>query len=55
MIDVHPVVNGYCSDLCRTVCVGKATVGQKAAHDLYVKALDATIAKVRQGDRHGGS
>jgi Xaa-Pro aminopeptidase len=49
MIDVHPVVNGYCSDLCRTVCVGKATVEQKTAHDLFVKALDATIAKVRQG------
>jgi Xaa-Pro aminopeptidase len=49
MIDVHPVVNGYCSDLCRTVCVGKATAEQKAAHDLYVKALEAAIAKVRQG------
>lgn len=49
MIDVHPVVNGYCSDLCRTVCVGKATAAQKAAHDLYVQALKATIAKVRQG------
>lgn len=49
MIDVHPVVNGYCSDLCRTVCVGKAAAEQKAAHDLYVKALKAAIAKVRQG------
>ncbi|HPL67218.1 MAG TPA: Xaa-Pro peptidase family protein [Smithellaceae bacterium] len=49
MIDVHPVVNGYCSDLCRTVCVGKPTAEQQAAHDLYVKALEATIAKVRQG------
>lgn len=49
MIDVHPVVNGYCSDLCRTVCVGKAKVEQKAAYDLYVKALEAAIAKVRQG------
>ena len=49
MIDVHPVVNGYCSDLCRTVCVGKPDAEQKAAYDLYVKALEATIAKVRQG------
>jgi len=49
MIDIHPVVNGYCSDLCRTVCVGTPTTEQKAAHDLYVEALEAAIAKVRQG------
>ena len=49
MIDIHPVVNGYCSDLCRTVCVGTPTAEQKAAHDLYVEALEAAIAKVRQG------
>jgi Xaa-Pro aminopeptidase len=49
MIDVHPVVNGYCSDLCRTVCLGTPTAEQKAAYDLYVEALEAAIAKVRQG------
>jgi len=49
MIDVHPVVEGYCSDLCRTVCVGKATAEQKAAYDLYVEVLETAIAKVRQG------
>ncbi len=49
MIDVHPVVNGYSSDLCRTVCVGKPTKEQKSAYDLYVQALEETIGKVRQG------
>jgi Xaa-Pro aminopeptidase len=49
MIDVHPVVNGYCSDLCRTVCVGKPAAEQKSAYELYVKALKAAIAIVRQG------
>ncbi|HCJ67435.1 MAG TPA: hypothetical protein DHV62_08990 [Elusimicrobia bacterium] len=31
MIDVHPIVNGYSADMCRTVCVGKPTVEQQTA------------------------
>jgi Xaa-Pro aminopeptidase len=49
MIDIHPIVNGYSSDICRTVCVGKPTSEQQAAYDLYVKAQQATIAKVKAG------
>ena len=49
MIDVHPIVNGYSADECRTVCVGKPTAEQQAAYDLYLKAQQATIAKVRAG------
>ncbi|WP_028895691.1 M24 family metallopeptidase [Syntrophorhabdus aromaticivorans] len=49
MIDIHPIVNGYSADVCRTVCVGSATSEQQAAYDLYLKALRATIAKVRAG------
>lgn len=45
MIDIHPVVNGYTADMCRTVCLGKPADDQQAAWDLYVKALEATIAK----------
>ena len=48
-IDLHPTVNGYTADLCRTVCVGKPNAEQQAAYDLYVKALETTIAKVRAG------
>jgi len=49
MIDVHPVVNGYCSDLCRTVCVGKSTEQQQSAYDLYVRALETAIVQVKVG------
>lgn len=49
VIDLHPVVNGYCADICRTVCVGQPTEEQQAAHDLYLKALQATIAKATAG------
>lgn len=49
MIDLHPIVNGYSADMCRTVCVGKPTAEQKAAYDLYLKAQQATVAKVKAG------
>jgi len=49
MIDLHPIVNGYSADMCRTVCVGKPTAGQQDAYDLYLKAQQATIAKAKAG------
>ena len=49
MIDIHPIVNGYSADMCRTVCVGEPTAEQQAAYDLYLKAQQATIAKVKAG------
>jgi len=49
MIDIHPIVNGYSSDSCRTVCVGTATPEQRFAYDLYLKAQQAAIAKARAG------
>jgi Xaa-Pro aminopeptidase len=49
MIDIHPIVNGYSADICRTVCMGKPTAEQQAAYDLYLKAQQATIARVRAG------
>ncbi|MEW6374467.1 MAG: Xaa-Pro peptidase family protein [Thermodesulfobacteriota bacterium] len=49
MIDLHPIVNGYSADICRTVCVGKPTAEQQAAYDLYLKAQQSTIAKVKAG------
>lgn len=49
IIDVHPVVNGYAADLCRTVCLGKPTDEQQAAYGLYVEALEITIGKVKAG------
>jgi Xaa-Pro aminopeptidase len=49
MIDIHPIVNGYSSDICRTVCVGSATPEQRFAYDLYLKAQQAGIAKAKAG------
>lgn len=49
MIDIHPIVNGYSADIGRTVCVGNPTAEQRAAYELYLKAQQMTIAKVKQG------
>jgi Xaa-Pro aminopeptidase len=49
MIDIHPIVDGYSSDICRTVCVGKPTVEQQTAYDLYLKAQQSTIAMIKAG------
>jgi Xaa-Pro aminopeptidase len=49
MIDLHPIVNGYSADICRTVCVGKPVVKQRAAYDLFLKAQQTAIAKVKSG------
>lgn len=49
MIDIHPIVNGYSADTCRTVCAGKSTKEQRDAYDLYLKAQQATIAKIKPG------
>ena len=49
MMDIHPIVNGYSADICRTVCVGKPTTEQQVAYNLYLKAQQATIAQVKTG------
>jgi Xaa-Pro aminopeptidase len=49
MIDIHPIVNGYSADMCRTVCVGNPKPEQQAAYDLFLKAQQATIKKVKAG------
>jgi Xaa-Pro dipeptidase len=49
MIDIHPIVNGYSSDICRTVCVGNPTTDQEAAYRHYLQAQQATIADIKAG------
>ena len=49
MIDIHPIVNGYSADMCRTICVGEPAKKQKEAYDLYLKAQQDTISKVKAG------
>jgi Xaa-Pro aminopeptidase len=53
MIDLHPIVDGYCADICRTLCAGQPNASQRAAHDVYRRALQATIAKVKVGVEMG--
>lgn len=49
MIDIHPIVNGYSADICRTVCAGKPTAEQQAAYDLYLRAQQGTIQMLKAG------
>ena len=49
MIDIHPIVDGYSADICRTVCVGKPTAEQQKAYDLYLEAQQSTIKMIKAG------
>ena len=49
MIDLHPIVNGYSADMCRTLCAGKPAKDKQDMYDLYLKAQQTTIAKVKAG------
>jgi len=49
MIDVHPILDGYSADICRTVCVGQPSAAQQQAYALYLEAQQATIALVKAG------
>jgi len=43
MIDLHPTVEGYHADLCRTICVGKPSDKQRKAFDIYLRAQRAAV------------
>jgi Xaa-Pro aminopeptidase len=47
--DWGATVNGYVSDITRTVVVGKATPRQRKIYNLVLKSHDAAIAKARPG------
>jgi Xaa-Pro aminopeptidase len=47
--ELTPAVEGYYAQICRTLVVGKATAAQKAAHALYLEALEAGVAAVKPG------
>ena len=49
MIDLHPIVDGYSADICRTICVGQPTAEFRAVYELFLKAQQATIAKIKAG------
>jgi Xaa-Pro aminopeptidase len=49
MIDIHPIVDGYSADICRTVCAGKPSAEQQQAYDLYLDAQQSTIKMLKSG------
>ncbi len=49
MIDLHPIVNNYSSDITRMACVGKPSAEQTRVFEVYREALQSTIAKVIAG------
>jgi Xaa-Pro aminopeptidase len=49
MIDVHPILEGYSADICRTVCVGRPSDEQQQAYALYLRAQQSTIGLVQAG------
>jgi Xaa-Pro aminopeptidase len=49
LMDFGCKVNGFCSDITRTICVGKATKEQKDIYDLLYRAMSAAIDEVRPG------
>jgi len=49
MIDLHPTVNAYHADLCRTICVGKASEKQRKAFEVYLRSQRAAVQAVRPG------
>jgi Xaa-Pro aminopeptidase len=48
-MDFGCVYNGYCSDMTRTVCVGKANAKQREIYDIVLKAQTAVIDTLKPG------
>jgi len=43
MIDLHPAVDGYHADICRTVCAGTPSEKQRKAFEVYLRAQRAAV------------
>lgn len=48
-LDFGVILKGYCSDMTRTVCVGRLTNEQRAAYDAVLEAQQAGLAAVKPG------
>lgn len=49
MIDIHPIVNGYSADICRTICAGDPSLAQKEAYCIFLEAQQRTVNMVKPG------
>ena len=48
-LDFGVVLDGYCSDMTRTVHLGKAKAGEREAYDAVLEAQEAGVSAVRAG------
>jgi Xaa-Pro aminopeptidase len=48
-LDFGVVLNGYCSDMTRTIHIGRATAEERRAYDAVLEAQEAGVAVVRAG------
>lgn len=48
-LDFGVMLDGYCSDMTRTVHMGKATAEERAAYETVLEAQEAAVAAVRAG------
>ena len=48
-LDFGVILKGYCSDMTRTVCIGKPGRAERSAYDAVLKAQQAAVAAVRPG------
>jgi Xaa-Pro aminopeptidase len=48
-LDFGVVLNGYCSDMTRTVHIGRATAAEREAYEAVLEAQLAGVAAVRAG------
>jgi Xaa-Pro aminopeptidase len=49
VIDIGARVDGYVSDLTRTICLGKATAKFKRIYDIVLQAQQAALAAIKAG------
>ncbi len=48
-LDFGVILNGYCSDMTRTVCLGKLSRQERAAYEAVLEAQQAGVAAVKPG------
>jgi Xaa-Pro aminopeptidase len=48
-LDFGVILNGYCSDMTRTVHVGRASVEERSAYEAVLEAQEAAVAAVQPG------
>lgn len=53
VLDYGVILNGYCSDMTRTVCIGRPTVHERAVYEAVLEAQLAGIAAVAPGASTG--